>query len=326
MKTLSIVIPAYNEEESLPHLVDKIKTVMEEHKYQYEIIFINDGSTDKSGEVMRKLIEKNKCIKMIDFRKNFGKSCALDVGFKECKNDIVITMDADLQDDPKEIPHMIRKLDEGYDLVSGWKKKRHDPIHKTLPSKLFNFVTSKVAGIKLHDFNCGFKAYKKDVVKNISVYGEMHRYIPALAFWKGFKVTEIAVEHHARKFGKSKFGMERFLRGLLDFLTVFFITRYKSRPMHFFGKWGMLAFLAGLLIEVYLTIEWIIFMVTDKGTGLSDRPLLLLGILLMVLGMMLLSTGFISEMVVYFNRENNKENNDNYTVKEIVENNDKDNI
>ncbi len=320
MKTLSIVIPAYNEEESLPHLVDKIKAVMKENSYTYEIIFINDGSTDKSSEVLRDIILKNEFIKMIDFRKNFGKSCALDIGFRECKNDIVITMDADLQDDPKEIPRMIEKLDEGYDLVSGWKKKRNDPIHKTLPSKLFNFVTSKVAGIKLHDFNCGFKAYKKDVVKNISVYGEMHRYIPALAFWKGFKVTEISVEHHARKYGKSKFGMERFLRGLLDFLTVFFITRYKARPMHFFGKWGMLSFVIGLLIEVYLTIEWIIYMVTDKGTGLSDRPLLLLGILLMVLGMMLLSTGFISEMIVYFNREDNKSKNEDYAVKEIVEN------
>jgi glycosyltransferase involved in cell wall biosynthesis len=303
MKKISIVIPAYNEGESLPILVKNIEEIIKKITYSYEMIILDDGSTDNTHAVLRKICKDHPNIKAYQCRRNFGKSNALNVGFKEAKGEIIITMDADLQDEPKEIPKMLEKLEEGYDLVSGWKKKRDDPLHKTLPSKLFNVVTSKFSGVPLHDFNCGFKVYKKEVVENIELYGEMHRYIPALVHWKGFKVTEILVQHHPRRYGKSKFGTERLLKGLLDFFTVFFLTRYTTRPMHFFGKWGVLMFGSGFLIELYLTIQWIYFhLIQGKERILSDRPLLLLGVLLMVLGSLLFSTGFISEMILYLHR------------------------
>ena len=233
-----------------------------------------------------------KNVHLIAFRKNFGKAAALQAGFRNSKGDIVITMDADLQDDPKEIPRFIEKLEEGYDLVSGWKKERHDPLEKRLPSKLFNRVTAHLSGVHLHDFNCGFKAYRREVVDSIDVYGELHRYIPVLAYRKGFRITEITVEHHAREFGKSKYGLERYLRGLFDSMTVAFLGKFYDRPMYFFGKIGLVLCVIGGVICAYLTALWCM------GQGIGSRPLLLLGVLFLILGVQMFSTGFIGDMLV----------------------------
>jgi glycosyltransferase involved in cell wall biosynthesis len=291
---LSVVIPLFNEEESLPELALLLEGELNKiTNGRYEVIFIDDGSTDNSWDVIGTIIERNRKFRAVRFRKNQGKSDALQVGFNEAQGVIVITMDADLQDDPAEIKNLITKLKEGYDLVSGWKKVRHDPISKTLPSKFFNFVTSKTSGIKLHDFNCGLKAYRKDVVKTIPVYGEMHRYIPALAHMNGFKVTEIPVEHHPRKYGKTKYGFSRFIKGFLDLLTVMFLNRYMKRPMHFFGTLGTLFIVSGFGIDLYLLIEWML-----NQTYLSNRPLMQFGIALIIVGFQMLSLGFLGEMMV----------------------------
>jgi len=304
---ISVVIPLLNEEESLPKLTAKLKeTLAVSAREKYEVIFIDDGSTDSSFQVLKQINQKDNRFKVIRFRRNYGKSAALAVGFAEAKGEIVITMDADLQDDPKEIPHLIAKLNEGYDLVSGWKKKRHDPFHKTIPSRFFNFVTSTVSGIKLHDFNCGLKAYRKDVVKTLQVYGEMHRYLPALAHWDGFRVTEIPVTHHARQFGKSKFGFSRFFKGFLDLLTVLFTTRYVKRPLHLFGTVGTLLALIGFGTDLYLTIEWSL-----GKTSLSNRPLALFGVALIIVGVQLISFGLIGELLV-----KNSQKNAEYSVRE----------
>lgn len=290
-KTLSIIVPMYNEEESIQLLYEKIIENVAE-LYSYEIIFIDDGSTDASVKKVKELIAADPKIHLIVFRRNFGKAAALQAGFRNSTGEIIITMDADLQDDPKEIPRFVAKLEEGYDLVSGWKKKRHDPLEKRLPSKLFNKVTSHLSGVHLHDFNCGFKAYRREVVENLDVYGELHRYIPVLAYRKGFRITEIEVEHHAREFGKSKYGFERYLRGLFDSMTVAFLGKFYDRPMYFFGKIGLVLCILGGLICGYLTILW--FM----GQGIGSRPLLLLGVLLLILGVQMFSTGFIGDMLV----------------------------
>ncbi len=304
---ISVVIPLLNEDESLPELVVLLKETLSVVAHdKYEVIFIDDGSTDNSFEVLRKIHQKDNRFKAIRFRRNYGKSAALAVGFAEAKGDIVITMDADLQDDPKEIPHLIAKLNEGYDLVSGWKKKRYDPIHKTIPSRFFNYVTSTVSGIKLHDFNCGLKAYRKEVVKTLQVYGEMHRYLPALSHWDGFRVTEIPVTHHARRFGKSKFGFSRFFKGFLDLLTVLFTTRYVKRPLHLFGTVGTLLALVGFGTDLYLTIEWAL-----GRTSLSNRPLALFGVALIIVGVQLISFGLIGELLV-----KNFQKNVEYSVRE----------
>ena len=288
---ISIIIPVYNEEESIKKLYEKILDVVKD-KYLYEIIFIDDGSTDSSAQNIKDIIAGDPNVHLIVFRKNFGKAAALQAGFRNCTGDIAITMDADLQDDPKEIPRFIEKLNEGYDLVSGWKQKRHDPLEKRLPSKLFNKVTSHLSGVHLHDFNCGFKAYRKEVVDSIDVYGELHRYIPVLAHRKGFRIAEIVVEHHAREFGKSKYGFERYLRGLFDSMTVAFLGKFYDRPMYFFGKIGLVLCLLGGLICSYLTVLWCL------GQGIGDRPLLMLGVLLLILGVQMFSTGFIGDMLV----------------------------
>ncbi len=288
---ISIIIPVYNEEESIKKLYEKILDVVKD-KYLYEIIFIDDGSTDSSAQNIKDIIAGDPNVHLIVFRKNFGKAAALQAGFRNCTGDIAITMDADLQDDPKEIPRFIEKLNEGYDLVSGWKQKRHDPLEKRLPSKLFNKVTSHLSGVHLHDFNCGFKAYRKEVVDSIDVYGELHRYIPVLAHRKGFRIAEIVVEHHAREFGKSKYGFERYLRGLFDSMTVAFLGKFYDRPMYFFGKIGLVLCLLGGLICGYLTVLWCL------GQGIGDRPLLMLGVLLLILGVQMFSTGFIGDMLV----------------------------
>lgn len=292
---MSVVVPLLNEEESLQELSKQLETVLERIAHgRYEVIFIDDGSTDASFAVIQKINAANPRFKAIRFRTNHGKSAALAVGFAEATGDFVITMDADLQDDPSEIPGMIAKLEEGYDLVSGWKRKRYDPWHKTFPSKLFNAVTSSMSGLKLHDFNCGLKAYRSDVVKTVQVYGEMHRYIPALAHWEGFRVTEVPVQHRARQFGVSKFGISRFLKGYLDLLTVMFTTRYVKRPLHFFGALGSLFALIGFGTDLYLAVDkWI------GGTPLSQRPYsLLFGIAMIIVGVQLISIGLIGELIV----------------------------
>lgn len=291
-KSVSVIIPLYNEEESLKELSYKLYQVLDGMNCNYEVIFIDDGSTDSSYKKIQEINSKNSRFHCIKFRRNYGKSAALAAGFNEAKGDIVITMDADLQDDPDEIPELIKKLNEGYDLVSGWKKVRYDPFIKKYTSKFFNFVTSKVSGVKLHDFNCGLKAYKKDVVKSVQIYGEMHRYVPALAYLAGFKVTEKPVKHHARKYGVTKFGASRFLNGFLDLMTVVFTSKFMSRPLHLFGILGILSFFCGFLIMTYLTV-----MKYAAGMSISDRPLFLVGILFTIVGVQFLTLGLIAEMI-----------------------------
>src|SRR5882724_6246391 len=279
---VSIIVPLLNEEESLPELCAWIEKVANEHNFTHEIILVDDGSTDKSWEKIECLRAKNINIRGIKFQRNYGKSAALNEGFKAAHGDVVITMDADLQDSPDEIPALRKMIiDDGYDLVSGWKKLRHDPISKTIPSRFFNWVTSKVSKIELHDFNCGLKSYRNKVVKSIEVYGEMHRYIPLIAKWAGFKrIGEKVVVHHARKYGTSKFGMWRLITGGLDLASILFVGKYGKRPMHFFGTWGILFFLFGFIVSAYLAISKIFF---DK-TGFTQRPLFFGAILCMIIG------------------------------------------
>ncbi len=293
---ISVVIPLLNEEESLSELSEELEKVFEYLKCNYEVIFIDDGSTDNSFARIKEINRKNQKFHCIKLRRNYGKSAALAKGFRSAKGNIIITMDADLQDDPSEIPELIKVLNSGYDLVSGWKKVRYDPFIKKHTSKLFNFVTSKLSGISLHDFNCGLKAYKKDVVKSLRIYGEMHRYIPALAYLSGFKVTEKPVKHHARKYGVTKFGASRFINGFLDLLTVVFTNKYMKRPLHFFGSIGIITSMLGFLISVYLII-----LKLAENKPLSDRPLFLIGIFLIIVGVQFLSLGLIAEMITKSN-------------------------
>jgi glycosyltransferase involved in cell wall biosynthesis len=292
---ISVIVPLLNEEESLPELASWIERVMNNHQFSYEVIMVDDGSTDRSWEVIESLHETNNRVKGIRFQRNYGKSAALNEGFKTCQGNVVITMDADLQDVPDEIPALYQMITRGgFDLVSGWKKLRHDPISKTLPSKFFNWVTSKVSKIKLHDFNCGLKAYRYNVVKSIEVYGEMHRYIPLIAKWAGFKkIGEKVVDHHARKYGISKFGVGRLITGGLDLASIMFVGKYGKRPMHLFGSWGMFSFLFGFVVFFYLFLSKFFF---DK-TGLTQRPLFFVALIAMVIGTQLFVTGFISEMI-----------------------------
>jgi len=293
---LSVVIPVYNEAESLPELYNALVSGINECKANgiedYEIWFISDGSTDGSDEVIKKLMETSSKIGYVSFRKNFGKAAALQAGFKQARGDIVVTMDSDLQDDPADIKNIVSKLQEGYDVVSGWKVNRQDNAEKRLPSKLFNKVTAVASGIKLHDFNCGFKAYRKEVVKNIDLYGELHRYIPILANRKGFRIAEIPITNHKRKYGKTKYGFERYLRGMFDSITTSFLSKYYDRPMHFFGRLGLVLFLIGFAVCAILAIQW--FM----GESIGNRPLLILGILCIILGVQSISTGFIGDLIV----------------------------
>ncbi len=293
---ISIVIALLNEAESLPELSAWIEKVMNEHHYSYEIIFIDDGSSDNSWQVIEELRAKNSNIKGIKFQRNYGKSAGLNEGFRAAEGDVVITMDADLQDSPDEIPELRRMiLEGGYDIVSGWKKKRHDnTLTKNIPSKFFNAVTRSVSHIKLHDFNCGLKAYRNKVVKSIEVYGEMHRYIPVLAKWAGFKkIGEKVVEHRARKYGVSKFGWSRFVNGFLDLLSITFVGKFAKRPMHFFGLWGSLFFLVGLTIAIYLVVSKLI----DSSFALTNRPGFYLSLTSLIVGMQLFLAGFIGELI-----------------------------
>ena len=300
---ISVVIPLFSEEESLVELSAWIIKVMTENNYSYEIIFVDDGSKDKSWKVIEELTSKNENIKGIKFRRNYGKSAALNCGFQEALGDVVITMDSDLQDSPDEIPELYRMIkDDGFDIVSGWKKKRYDPISKTLPTKLFNWAARRMSKIKLHDFNCGLKAYRNDVIKCIEVYGEMHRYIPVIAKWAGFtKIGEKVVQHRERKFGKTKFGFSRFINGPLDLMSISFVGKFGKRPMHFFGLWGTFLFIAGFVIAAYLAYEKIVY----ASYRMTERPLFFFGLLCMVIGSQMFLTGFIAEMVSRNSSERN---------------------
>jgi glycosyltransferase involved in cell wall biosynthesis len=292
-KKISLVIPLFNEEESVIPLSHEIRKALSRVNIDYEVILIDDGSTDASLKNLKEITRTDNRFKYLSFRKNYGKSAALYEGFKVASGDVVITLDADLQDDPHEIHNLLKKLEEGYDLCSGWKKKRQDPFIKKISSKFFNFVTRLISGVKIHDFNCGLKAYRKEVVENVKVYGELHRYIPVLASWQGFKVTELIVNHHPRRYGKTKFGVSRFFKGFVDLITVIFVTRYIKRPMHFFGFLGAVSFLIGFVILGYLTILWI------QGLPLSNRPIIFLGMLLIIVGLQLFAVGLLGEVIVF---------------------------
>jgi glycosyltransferase involved in cell wall biosynthesis len=308
---VSVVIPLLNEEESLPELAAWIDRVMQANNFSYEVIFVDDGSKDHSWDVIQNLQRENRNIKGIKFRRNYGKAAALNVGFHESSGDVVFTMDADLQDSPDELPEMYRMImEQGFDLVSGWKKKRHDPVSKTIPTKFYNWSARRMSGIKLHDFNCGLKAYKRAVVKSIEVYGDMHRYIPFLAKWAGFSnIGEKVVHHQKRKFGKTKYGLDRFYKGYLDLLTITFTSRFGKRPMHFFGLWGSLIFISGFIIAGYLAYEKFF----NQAFKMTERPLFFFGLLAMIVGTQLFVAGFLGEMVSRSSSDRN-----NYLIEEMI--------
>ena len=308
---ISVVIPLYNEAESLPELHQWIVKVMHAHAFSYEVVFVDDGSNDGSWDVISTLADNDNHVKGIRFRRNYGKSAALNVAFAAAQGDVVITMDADLQDSPDEIPELYRKITaEGYDLVSGWKQKRYDPISKTIPTKLFNYATRRMSGISLHDFNCGLKAYRKDVVKSIEVYGEMHRYIPVIAKWAGFKkIGEQVVEHRARKYGTTKFGLERFINGFLDLMTIFFMGKFGRRPMHFFGVLGTLSFLLGFVCTVWLIIEKIFINYNNiYARDIVQKPSFYIALTMLIIGVILFIAGFLGELVSRTGGERNTYN------------------
>lgn len=307
-KKVSIVVPFLDEEESLRPLYNEIKKALKGISSDYEIIFVDDGSKDKSLSIVKDLARFDNKIRYYSFQTNYGKSAALQVAFKNVTGDVVITMDADLQDDPSEIPNLLKKLEEGYDLVSGWKKKRYDPVVKKMSSRFFNYITRIFSRVKIHDFNCGLKAYRKQVVQGINVYGELHRYIPVLAAWKGFSVSEIVVKHHPRRYGKTKFGITRFFKGFVDLITVIFTTRYIKRPMHLFGFFGFIAALAGIVINLFLTYELLFI---KPHAPIANRPVFFLGILLIIVGVQFFAIGLLGEIMVHnFQRE------DEYVIKE----------
>lgn len=314
---ISVVVPLYDEVESLPELTSWISRVMDDHKFSYEVILVDDGSRDGSWDMICRLKQNNPHLKGIRFRRNYGKSAALNVGFEAAQGNVVITMDADLQDSPDEIPGLYRRItEEKYDLVSGWKAKRYDPISKTIPTKLFNAATRSMSGIhNLHDFNCGLKAYRKAVVKNIEVYGEMHRYIPVIAKWAGFtKIGEQVVEHRARKYGKTKFGLSRFVNGFLDLLSIFFVGKFGKRPMHFFGTMGVLSFLAGTIIAIWIMAEKLYHIANnERFRDTTDNPLFYIALVAIILGSQLFLTGFVAELV-----SRNSHDRNNYQIEEVV--------
>lgn len=307
---VSIVVPAYNEEQNVGLLYEKVKKVMEREKYNYEIIYIDDGSTDNTYKVLTKLNDKDKKVKIIKFRKNFGQTSAMDAGFKYAKGEIIIPMDADLQNDPEDIPRLIRKLNEGYDVVSGWRKKRKDSLFKHLVSRTANLLRKLLINDKIHDSGCTLKAYKKECFEDVNLYGEMHRFIPALLEWKGFKVTEIPVRHHSRKYGKTKYGFKRTIKGFLDMLVVKFWMQYSTRPVHLFGGLGILMSFLGVIIGIYLAIIKIIF-----NQSIANRPLLLLSVLLIILGVQFVIFGIVADIQIKSYYEEKRP----YNIKEIIE-------
>jgi glycosyltransferase involved in cell wall biosynthesis len=299
---ISVIIPAKDEEESIPELCQWISRVMQAHGFSYEVIFIDDGSSDSTWEQITKVNAADERFKGIRFNRNFGKSAALQTGFRAAKGKVIITMDADMQDSPDEIPELYRMVtQDGYHLVSGWKKKRHDPLSKTIPSKFFNYVTRKLSGIPLHDFNCGLKAYQATVTRNITVYGEMHRYIPVIAKWAGFtKISEKVVEHRERKFGTTKFGLERFINGFLDLLSITFVSRFRQKPMHFFGTLGTISFLIGFVFTIKVIwdkMDALYFSKIPIKRDITDQPLFFLALVAIVIGVQLFVTGFLAEMI-----------------------------
>lgn len=307
---VAVIVPVLNEADSVDELSRRLADVLSGLGKSYEIVFVDDGSTDGTSARVREARDRDAGVKLVRFRRNFGKAAALVAGFEASSAPILITIDGDLQDDPEEIPRFLEKLDdEKLDLVSGWKQNRQDPISKRWPSRLFNWVTRRLAQVEVHDFNCGFKAYRREVVEEIALYGELHRYIPVLASRRGFRVGELAVRHHRRRHGNSKYGWDRFYKGLLDLITVLFITKYTRRPLHLFGVLGLFALGVGFCINLYLAVLWL------GGESLSSRPLLLLGVLLMLLGIQVLTTGLVGEMITLrsFRRE------DSYSVKERLE-------
>lgn len=304
IQKLSIVIPFYNEVDSLAELYARVSRsadtcVSAGQISDWELWLIDDGSTDGSAEIAERFTASDSRVGLVVFRKNRGKAAALQAGFSRASGDVIITMDADLQDDPDEIPRFLEQLEQGYDVVSGWKKQRNDPAEKRIPSRLFNAVTAKGSGVKLHDFNCGFKAYRSEVVRSFTLYGELHRYIPVLAARSGFRITEIVVQHHKREHGTSKYGIERYLRGLFDSMTTLFLLKYFDRPMYFFGRFGLISFLIGFVLCGILTVEW------AMGQSIGNRPLLLLGVMLILLGMQFFGTGYLASMIVETNARRN---------------------
>jgi glycosyltransferase involved in cell wall biosynthesis len=317
MLNVSLVIPLFNEAESLPELHAWIVRVCKQENLSYEILLLDDGSNDGSWDIIKNLKDLDANVRGFRFRTNYGKSAALNVGFAEANGEVVITMDADLQDSPDEIPGLIEMIKtEGYDVVSGWKKKRYDPLSKTIPTKLFNWATRKISDLELHDFNCGLKAYRNEVVKNIEVYGEMHRYIPVIAKWAGFpKVGEKVVVHQARKYGSTKFGMNRFVNGFLDLMSLFFMSKFGKKPMHFFGLLGVLNFLVGLFMACWIIVEKLIYVIQDKRAPLvTDSPIFYIGLVAMIIGTQLFLAGFIGELVSRSNPERNS-----YNIKETTD-------
>ncbi|MCY1518398.1 Dodecaprenyl-phosphate galacturonate synthase [compost metagenome] len=313
---ISVVVPLYNEEESLPELMAWIDQVMLANSFSYEVVFVDDGSTDTSWEVITALKSSFAAVKGIKFRRNYGKSAALNVAFEVAQGDVVITMDADLQDSPDEIPELFRRIkEEKYDIVSGWKKKRYDPITKTVPTKLFNAATRKMSGIKLNDFNCGLKAYRSDVVKSIEVYGEMHRYIPVIAKWAGFtRIGEQVVEHRARKYGTTKFGFSRFINGFLDLLSIFFVGKFGKRPMHFFGSLGVVSFLLGTIMALWLIgVKLYHLAMASPYREVTDQPLFYIALVAIIVGSQMFLAGFIGELLT----RNAPERNNYLIEKEI---------
>ena len=307
---MSVVVPAYEEADSLPELAERVRAACENAGLSFQVWIVDDGSRDGTWAAVQSLHDDDPRMAGLRFQRNYGKSAALAVGFERAQGTYVVTMDADLQDDPAEIPALIEKLEDGYDLVSGWKRDRKDPMRKTIPSRFFNWVTRLMSGLPLHDFNCGLKAYRREVVKSVQVYGELHRYIPLLAKWAGYdRVAEKPVEHHPRKYGTTKFGVDRFVKGFLDLITVLFLTRFAVRPMHFFGGLGTLTFTTGVAINLWLSVEKLVF-----GHPLGDRPLLLLGLLLILFGAQLFTTGLLGEMVI----QPRMEDTDTYVVGEAL--------
>lgn len=317
MPQISVLIPLYNEEESLPELTKWIDRVMSTHQFSYEIVFVDDGSTDQSWGVIRSLKTKYAAVKAVRFLRNYGKSAGLNVGFAHCAGDVVITMDADLQDSPEEIPELYQMITEGgYDLVSGWKKKRYDPLSKTIPTKLYNWATRKMSGIHLHDFNCGLKAYRLEVVQNIEVYGEMHRYIPVLAKREGFgRIGEKVVAHQSRKYGTSKFGMERFINGFLDLLTVSFVSRFGKKPMHFFGTFGTLMFIIGFILFLWIGGAKLYALIQNHpAKNIANMSMFYIALTAMIIGTQLFLAGFLAELIT-----RNAPNRNQYKIAEVIE-------
>ncbi len=309
-KLISFVIPVLNEAGTIESLYSRLLEVVEKNNLSFEVIFIDDGSTDNSFHILKDIHNKDKRVKVIRFRRNFGKAAAISAGFEKAKGDIIITMDADLQDRPEEIPGFLKKIDEGYDLVSGWKKRRYDPLSKTLPSRIFNRVVSAITSLDLHDINCGFKAYRREVIEDLKLYGELHRFIPVLVNWQGFRVGEIEVEHSPRLYGESKYGSERLIKGFFDLFTVILLTKYSKRPLHFFATAGLLFSGIGFLILTYLSILWFL------GFGpIGTRPLLTFGVLLMIFGVQIATTGLIGELMTRAFHKKGSE----YSIKEILE-------